>query len=68
MHGEIDEHGAGQIERGEEIEVRGEPEMVGDCCRDEPANEIARHIARDIGRRRGRGIDRARMLAEIGER
>ena len=67
LHGEIDEQGTRQVENSEEIEIRREPEMIGHRCGDEPADEIARDIAGDIGRRRCRGIDRARMFAEIGE-
>ena len=37
VHREIDKHGAGEIERCEEIEVPGQPEVVGDRGRDQSA-------------------------------
>jgi hypothetical protein len=49
LHGEIDEQGAEQVEGGKEVEIGGEPEMVGDTGRDQPPDQIARHVAGDVG-------------------
>ncbi len=68
LHREIDEHGPGQIERREEIEVRREPEMIGYRGGDESPDEVARDVTGDVGGRSGGRVDRTRMLAEIGER
>jgi hypothetical protein len=68
LHGEINKQGAEQIEDGKEVEIGGEPEMVGDTGRDQPADQIARHVAGDVGGEGRRRILRAVMLAEIGKR
>ena len=47
--GVIDKSGASQIDRGKEIEVRGQAEMVDDRSRDQPANEVAGDVAGDVG-------------------
>jgi hypothetical protein len=68
LNGEIDQYRAEQIEHGEEIEVGRQPEMIGDAGRDQPPDEIARHIAGDVG---GKGAGRIRggvVLAKIGKR
>ena len=54
LDGEIDQHRAEQIEHGEEVEIAGEAEMVGDARRDQPADEIAGDIAGDVGGERTR--------------
>ena len=46
---EIDQHGAGEIERCEEIEVCRQTQMVGDAGGNQPADQIARDIAGDVG-------------------
>ena len=68
LDGEIDEGGAEQIERGEEIEIGGEAEMVGDGRRDQAPDQVAGDIAGDVGRERARRVGRAVVLAEIGKR
>ncbi len=68
LDGEIDQGGAEQIERGEEIEIGGEAEMVGDGRRDQPPDQVAGDVAGDVGGKRARRVGRAVMLAEIGKR
>ena len=65
---EVDQHGAGEIERREEVEIRGEAQMVGDRGRDQAADEIARDIAGDVGGERAAGVHGAALLAQIGQR
>jgi hypothetical protein len=64
---EVDEHGAREVERGEEVEVPGQAEMVDECSRDKAADQIARDIAGDVGSKGPGGVRRAALLAEIGE-
>ena len=59
---------AREIQRGKEIKVRRQPEMIGDASRDQPPDQVARHIAGNIGSERAGGVHRAAFLAEIGER
>ena len=62
---EIDKHRAGEIERGEEVEIGGEPEMVGDAGRDQPADQIAGDVAGDVG---GEGARRHRVALHSSPR
>ena len=66
--GEVDEHRAGEIERREEIEVRGKAQVVGDRGRNQAADEIAGDIAGDIGGEGATGVGCAAFLAEISQR
>ena len=66
--GEVDQHCAGEIEHGEEIEIRGQPQMVGDRGRDQAADEIAGDIAGDVGGEGAAGVGGAALLAQIGQR
>jgi hypothetical protein len=68
LHGEIDQHCADQVERGEEVEIGGKTEMV--CYRggDQTPNQIARDISGDIGGEGARRVGGAVVLTEISER
>ena len=68
LDGEIDQRRAEQIERGEEIEIGGEPEMVGDAGGDQPPDQIAGDVAGDIGGEGASRIGGGIVLAEIGQR
>ena len=67
LDGEIDERCAEQIERGKEVEISGDTEMVGDGCRDQAPDEVAGNVAGDVGGEGARRIGRAVMLAEISK-
>ena len=67
VNGEIDEDRASEVQHREQIEIRSKPELVGDSCRDDAADQIARNIARDVCGESGAGVGRAALLAKIGE-
>ena len=64
---EIDQQGARKVERGEEVEIPGQTEMVNECSRDEAADQIGRDIAGDVGSKGPSGVRRAALLAKICE-
>src|SRR5439155_21164204 len=65
---EIDENRAGEIERGKEIEVTGEPEVIDERGRHEASEEVARDIPRDIRREGAGGIGGAATFGQIRQR
>jgi hypothetical protein len=65
--GVIDKHGAGQVDRRKEIEVRGQAKMIDDRSRDQPANKVAGHIAGDVSSKCTVGVHVAALFAKIGE-
>ena len=65
---EIDQRRAGKVQQREEIEVRCQPERVGDGRRHQPPDQVAGDVAGDIGGERAAGVHRAALLAEIGQR
>ena len=68
MHREVDQQRAGQVESREDVEVRGQAQVIGERRRDQPADQIARDIARDVGGEGAGRVGGAVFLAEIGER
>ena len=64
---EPDQHGAAQIEQGEDVEVGGEAEMVGDRRRQQAPEQVAGDVAGDVGGERAGGVDGTAALAEIGQ-
>ena len=64
----IDEHSACEIECREEVEIRGETEVVRNRRRYETANEVARDIASDVGGEGATGVGCAALLAQICKR
>src|ERR687887_366029 len=64
----VNQQGAAQVEDREDVEVGGEPEMIGERGREQPAEEVAGDVAGDVRRRRARRLAGAALLGEIGER
>jgi hypothetical protein len=52
----IDQHGASEIERCEEVEIRGKTQVIRDRSRDQTADKIARDIAGDVGGKGAAGV------------
>ena len=63
-----DQRGADRLSSGEDIEIGGEAQMVGDAGRHQAAEQVAGDVAGDVGGERAGGVGCAAVLAEIGER
>ena len=62
------EHGAGEVERGQDIEVRRQAEMVGERRRHQAAEQVARDVAGDVGREGAGRVRSAALFGEVRER
>ena len=63
----IDEHGSGEIERGKEMEIGREAQVVSDRGRNHPTEQIARDVAGNVCSKGSARIGRAALLAQIGQ-
>jgi hypothetical protein len=61
----VDEHRAGEVHSGKEIEIPCQAEVVGDRCREQAADEVAGDVASDVGGERAAGIGVAALFPEI---
>lgn len=68
LDGEPDQHGAAEVERGEDPEIRSQPQMVDHAGGQQAAEQIGGDVARDVGGKGAGGIGGAGVLAEVGER
>ena len=56
-----------RLSSGEDVEVGGEAQMVGDRRRQQTAEQVAGDVAGDVGGERAGGVAGAAALAEIGQ-
>src|SRR6266545_793525 len=62
---ESDEHGARDVERGEDVEIRRESQVIDESGRHQASEQIARDVAGDVGGERAGRFVRGAGFAEI---
>ena len=62
------QHGTREIERREDVEIRGESQVIDDAGGQQAAEQVGGDVAGDIGGECAGGVGGRRVLAKVGER